>query len=162
MTACLPVGLFPLYGVYSCGRARPWSRRAPSENGGENNVHPSMEGCVRVRVTCVHRQSLTSHDLREEHRPELYPTSLSLSPYCAAFLLIPAPMHPALAHTPSHATCVHRECRCERASAPGAAAINTTWCAHICAPYTKAFVLVRSRAVSTACSRLFRDIPADL
>lgn len=90
MTACL-LG-FSLYGVYSCRCARPWSHRALCENGGENNVHLSIRTSVLsyvrpayVRVTCVHRQSLTFHDLRVEHRHTLYP-------YCTLCIPIPIPV----------------------------------------------------------------------
>lgn len=47
------------------------------------SVRPSVRGacmCVCVRMTCVHRQSLTFRDLRTEHRP-----------YCTAYISLSLP-----------------------------------------------------------------------
>lgn len=160
MWYCLCLLGFSL-GVYSCGRARPWSL---CENEGENNVrssvrsfvHPSVRRacvCVCMRMTCVHRQSLTFRDLRTEHRPYCTPyISLSLpSPILSPLSHLPPPSlssslsSPALyidafcarARDARH-TCI-RWCRCERASAPSVAAINTNWCICACSFHTRPF-----------------------
>lgn len=135
---CLPVRLFPLYGVSTPADVLVLDPVAhPAGMGARiTSVCPSVRPSARireagayVRVTCVHRQSLTFHDLLTILTAHaLYPylcrlTGVLVSPLsradtyaracCAVHLLVAVARHAA------------RRRRCERASAPGAVAINT-------------------------------------
>lgn len=119
---------------------------------------------VRVRMTCVHRQSLTFRDLCAEQRPYCTPyTSLSL----------PSSMHPRLSPSnPSSSparridafcarararrtTCVYPGDVGERASAPGVAAINTNWCICACSFRIPGHSNARESAIPYRISRYF-------
>jgi len=110
------------------------------------SICPSVRPSVRtwdVRMcgwhACIvnHWRSMTS---AWNIGPTAHSVSLSLSPYCVGVVSpFSTPMHFTYARACvcvryisrcRHTTCTRR-CRCERASASGAAAINTNWC--ICA-----------------------------